>query len=220
MEYLTQIAADGGASGDHPAAATRRTAGGFEGEIEELGSIQVKPWIDPMVESLGFDPRSTYVEHFWLPILGPSCIFLLRRLAYRFDLEGEAQELSLKDMSCEIGLGSPKGFGNSITRTLNRCIQFDMARLLPNGVLTVRRSLPPLSQRQLARLPEELRLLHEQLLNGFAPDTGMGLRRRSVQLAVSMVDTQAGESEAVEALLRWKINAQVAAEALQLVWPR
>ena len=95
-----------------------------------------------------------------------------------------------------------------------------MARLLPNGVLTVRRSLPPLSQRQLARLPEELRLLHEQLINGFTAEPGTGIRRRSVQLAVSLVDTQAGESEAVEALLRWKINAQVAAEALQLVWPR
>ncbi|MDA8396827.1 MAG: hypothetical protein M0Z29_03085 [Actinomycetota bacterium] len=220
MEYLSQISADGGATWGQPSSATRRAPDGFEGELEELGTIQVKPWIDPMVESLGFDPRSTYVEHFWLPVLGPSCIFLLRRIAYHFDLDAEPQELSLKEMSCEIGLGSPKGFGNSITRTLNRCIQFDMARLLPNGVLTVRRSLPPLSQRQLARLPEELRALHEQLLNGFAEGTAADLRRRSVQLAVSLVDTQADESEAVEALLRWRINSQVAAEALQVVWPR
>ena len=179
-----------------------------------LGSIQISAWIDPMVETLGFDPRSSYVEHFWLPILGPSCIFLLRRLAYAFDLDTATQEVSLREVSFEIGLGSPKGYGNSITKTLNRCIQFDMAKLLPNGTLTVRRSLPPLNQRQLARLPIDLQDLHETLITGNSPNRDGTVRRRSIQLAVSLLDYQSNEQDAIESLLRWRVDPTIASEAL------
>jgi hypothetical protein len=34
--------------------------------------LQVIAWEDPLLDSAGFDPRSRYVETFWLPILGPS----------------------------------------------------------------------------------------------------------------------------------------------------
>ena len=33
--------------------------------------LRVEPWADPVVDHLGHDPRSAYVEQFWLPILGP-----------------------------------------------------------------------------------------------------------------------------------------------------
>src|SRR3974377_617260 len=42
-------------------------------------------WEDRALEVVGFDPRSLYVETFWLPILGPSAILLLRRLADRLE---------------------------------------------------------------------------------------------------------------------------------------
>lgn len=29
------------------------------------------PWVDPVVDDDGFDPRSRYVEWFWLGVLGP-----------------------------------------------------------------------------------------------------------------------------------------------------
>ncbi len=186
---------------------------------DEGTTLFVKPWLDPIVDSLGFDPRSSYVEHFWLPILGPSCIFLLRRMAWSFDLEEGTQEMSLGDMSYEIGLGSPKGFGNSITRTLNRSIQFGMAKLMPNGVLAIRRSMPPLNQRQLARLPEDLRELHNTLTNGPSEATGNAVQRRSVQLALSLIDYQANESVAQEAFARWHVDESVAAAAMDAIWP-
>ena len=30
-----------------------------------------EPWLDPVIDELGHDPRSAYVETFWLPVLGP-----------------------------------------------------------------------------------------------------------------------------------------------------
>jgi hypothetical protein len=34
--------------------------------------LTIVPWPEPMIDTLGHDPRSLYVETFWLPILGPT----------------------------------------------------------------------------------------------------------------------------------------------------
>ena len=43
-------------------------------------TISIRPWPDPVIDALGHDPRSSYVETYWLGILGPSTTWLLRRL--------------------------------------------------------------------------------------------------------------------------------------------
>ena len=52
-------------------------------------TLTIKPWPDPVVDTLGHDPRSRYVETFWLPTLGPTALLLLRHLADRFDRNPE-----------------------------------------------------------------------------------------------------------------------------------
>jgi hypothetical protein len=48
-------------------------------------TLTIRPWTDPVIDTLGYDPRSRYVETFWLPTLGPTALLLLRHLADRFD---------------------------------------------------------------------------------------------------------------------------------------
>jgi hypothetical protein len=36
--------------------------------------LRVEAWLDPVIDEVGHDPRSAYVEEFWLPILGPTTI--------------------------------------------------------------------------------------------------------------------------------------------------
>jgi hypothetical protein len=38
--------------------------------------LMVVPWLDPVVDSVGYDVRSQYVELFWLNVLGPTNIAL------------------------------------------------------------------------------------------------------------------------------------------------
>ena len=47
-------------------------------------TLTVHPWPDPVIDTLGFDPRSIYVETFWLPTLGPTSVLLMRRIATAF----------------------------------------------------------------------------------------------------------------------------------------
>ena len=34
-------------------------------------TLDIRPWPDPVIDSVGLDPRSHYVETYWLSILGP-----------------------------------------------------------------------------------------------------------------------------------------------------
>ncbi|MFM8908375.1 MAG: hypothetical protein ACKOIZ_12395, partial [Actinomycetota bacterium] len=53
--------------------------------MEDKLNLMVVPWRDVTVESLGFAARSDYVEWFWLPVLGPSATWLLRRIDWGFE---------------------------------------------------------------------------------------------------------------------------------------
>ena len=67
------------------------------------GRSTVRPWIDPVVDDDGFDPRSRYVELFWLGVLGPTATWLMRRLVagldspegYDLDLDATARAMGL-----------------------------------------------------------------------------------------------------------------------------
>ena len=56
--------------------------------IIEGPQIRIVPWLDVVVDRVGIDPRSSYAEHFWLGLLGPSSLWLLRRLAAELDPHG------------------------------------------------------------------------------------------------------------------------------------
>jgi hypothetical protein len=40
----------------------------------ERPHLRVEPWPDPVIDEVGHDPRSAYVETFWLQVLGPTSI--------------------------------------------------------------------------------------------------------------------------------------------------
>ena len=52
---------------------------------EARATLHIVAWVDPVVDTLGYDPRSFYVEQFWLPVVGPTSTWFLRRVAAQFD---------------------------------------------------------------------------------------------------------------------------------------
>jgi hypothetical protein len=48
-------------------------------------TLLIRPWPDEVIDALGFDPRSPYVETYWLGILGPSTTWSLYAAAYDKD---------------------------------------------------------------------------------------------------------------------------------------
>lgn len=126
-------------------------------------TLVLTPWRDATVESLGFGVRSDYVEWFWLPVLGPSATWLLRRIDVGFDEFPDGYELDALATAQSIGIAARDNAGNIFGRAVSRLQSFGMAHGT-SGVLAVRRVVPPISQRQLDRLPTHLRNAHPSWL--------------------------------------------------------
>jgi hypothetical protein len=124
-------------------------------------TIVIRPWADPVVDEDGHDPRSRYVELFWLGVLGPTATWLIRRLAAGLDREPEGYELDLGATAREMGLGFTVGRASPFTKALQRCVMFGMAHPMPTG-LAVRRRIPTVAHRHLKRMPETVRVAHEE----------------------------------------------------------
>jgi len=113
-----------------------------------------------VLDNLGHDPRSPYVETFWLAVLGPSCLFLLRRLAARLEREPDGIEVDVYHLALELGLGMKGGKHGPFWRAIERACRFRAAQR--NGdVLVVRRRMAPLTARQVTRLPPHLQSEHQ-----------------------------------------------------------
>lgn len=124
-----------------------------------VADLVVLPWTEPDRDASGYDPRSDYVEQFWLPLMGPSTVLLLRRLAMGLDRWPDGFECSTQELSLSLGLG-PHGGRGSLGRVIRRAGEFGMTSMEADGRLLALRLLPPLPARMLRRLPEWLQDAH------------------------------------------------------------
>src|SRR6476620_8187185 len=103
--------------------------------------LAIQPWPDPVIDQVGHDPRSAYVEQFWLGVLGPSTIWLMRRLANRFDPSPEGFEVDPVETGAARGLAARGGPQSPIRKSLDRGCTFGVARADGPGY-QVRRKFP------------------------------------------------------------------------------
>ncbi len=151
-------------------------------------TISVRPWEDPVIDCLGFDPRSAYCEKFWLPSLGPTALLLMRRFAACFDEHPAGTELGLPDLARSLGLGSGPGPNAPVGRTIARLVQFDLVHEADKS-FAVRRRLPPINRRHVRRLPVHLQRAHEEWLAAQLAEPPLAAERRnSRRLALTLVE--------------------------------
>src|SRR5262245_15092444 len=150
--------------------------------------VRITPWVDPVIDVLGHDPRSWYVETFWLPTLGPTSLPLLRHLADRFEEHPDGLALPVADTAAALGLGPRDGEQTPLVRSLDRLHQFDLAHQLAPDVIAVRRKLPPVNRRHVRRLPAALQARHRDWVAGQTADGPVELaRRRARRIALTLV---------------------------------
>ena len=161
-------------------------------------TLTVHPWPDPVIDTLGHDPRSIYVETFWLPTLGPTSLLLLRRIAAGFSEAQYGMELDVAELSKALGLGYRDGASTPLMRSFERLVQFDLATNTAEDTYAVRRNLPPVNRRHVRRLPNYLSVQHDALIASqlSSPATERAARR-SRRFALSLLEqgTDPGEIE-------------------------
>ena len=178
-------------------------------------ALTVQPWLDPVIDAVGHEVRSPYVERFWLGLLGPSSTWLLRRLVARFDDDPDGYELDLALTATELGLGARSGRHSPFLRSIDRCCRFGAAHQVDPTTLRVRRKLPPLTRIQIARLPAALQEAHAAWTDPPSPGLPVDeMRERARGLALSLLelgqDTEATERQ----LHRFRLHPAIAHEAV------
>jgi hypothetical protein len=181
--------------------------------LPDTPTVRLLPWPDPVVDQVGYDPRAAYVERFWLGILGPSATWLLRLLADRLDHQPDGCELDVTECASALGLGRRPGMSAAFPRTVARCCQFGAVRVTLPDTLEVRRRLPPLSRRQVSRLPDALQADHARWVTQAPPATELGLRDQARQLALTLVELGEDGGSTERQLHRWRFHPALASDA-------
>lgn len=184
-----------------------------------FGTLTVTAWRDPVVDSVGYDPRSSYVETFWLGILGPSTTWLLRRLVAALETSPEGTEVDLDEIARCLGLSGRRGRNSPFRRSVDRLVQFQMARREAENALAVRRRVPPLARRQVLRLPHSLQQAHRDLQTRLAqrPAADRTLERARA-LALSLIDLGEDLETTERQLLRWGLHPSAAQDGSAWAW--
>ena len=179
--------------------------------------LRIDPWLDPVIDRLGYDPRSAYVESFWLSILGPSSTWLLRHVAWRFDVAPDGFELDMADAARQLGLGAARGRHSPFRRSFDRCQQFGLAHV-GEGSCLIRRRLPPLTAGQVRRLPVAVQREHRRWVDAGAADHAERdeLHQRARRIALTLMELGEDVSAVERQLHLWKFHPDTSRDAA--VW--
>lgn len=166
-----------------------------------MPALVIHPWPDPIIDTLGHDPRSEYVERFWLPTLGPTSLLLIRRLATGLHRHPKGLSVDVAELSQALGLGHRDSASSPLLRSFERLTQFDLACATADGRYAVRRSVPPVNQRHIRRLPEALQCEHRAWAEAQLAEPPLALaRRRARRLAFTLLE-QGDDAELAERAL-------------------
>ncbi len=124
-------------------------------------NLTISRWADPVLEAAGMPVTSRYVEVFWLPVLGPSAIWMLRHCSYH-TADGD-YTVDTDTLAVRLGIGRGCGNHSPVIRTLRRLVDFGCGHHAGTR-WAVATHLPQLPGRHLRRLPEPVQLAHEHLL--------------------------------------------------------
>ena len=154
-----------------PSASSTRTPPTHPSNLPPAGDptrMTVRPWWDPQLAATGHPARSEYAERYWLGVVGPSTLLLLRRFARGFDEFPGGFHVDVAETARALGLGRGTGRNAPLQRSIDRACTFGLARRLApehgagsHPVVEVRLHLPHLAPHQLARLPESVRRSHD-----------------------------------------------------------
>lgn len=177
--------------------------------------IRVVTWDDPGADpTAGHDPRSRYVERFWLGVLGPATTLFLRRAATELDAAPNGWWMDVEATARSLGLGASSRHA-PFQRALGRACTFGHAKALDASMIAVRPRVRELTANQLARLPESLQREHARATGPSAgAETTAVDAERIAELARTLLELGEPIEEVDAQLARWQIDHRTRQQAV------
>ena len=180
-------------------------------------TLKVTEWKDPSIDDSGFDIRSAYSETFWLPILGPSVVWLMRLMASSLEDEPDMFTLDFDEAARSLGMRFNGGRNSPFNRSLCRVVTFSMGIMVDEDTLAVRRVLPQLRSNQLQRLSPALQSRHRNELRRIA-DHEHEEEHRAARVAATLLALGDSPDLVERQLVNWGLRPKVATSAVNVAW--
>jgi hypothetical protein len=119
----------------------------------------LEPWAQPHFDRWGSEPRSTYVERFWLPVIGPSSLVLARSITTGFESNNGSYRVDASHQATAIGV-SP----SQLRRVLDRLVVFGVAKTLGPDMFCIRTMWPVIGSGAIRQLTASLHQQHSDWL--------------------------------------------------------
>lgn len=112
-----------------------------------------------------FAVSGEYFEEFWLPLVGPTAAWMLRRVDALFETAGarHVPAIETSDLAARLGVGGRTEGDSVMGKTVARLCYFQLADWDGDTILAVHRAAPRLSPARVARLPRALAEKHEAI---------------------------------------------------------
>ncbi len=184
-----------------------------DGTSPSYTHLELIRWQAPEPRTAGHDPRSAYVERFWLAVLGPSAVWFLRLASRELDAATDHRPavLDLSETGRQLGLGHNGGRHSPLMRTIGRCITFNTARQAGPATLAIRTHLPPVPASLHNRLPADLREEIRLWVTAEATSPPTDTLR---SLALQLLHLGTGLHETAERLATWGVGVEPARRAV------
>jgi hypothetical protein len=143
-------------------------------------TVHAVPHPNPKVQRIGFDLGDAYLEQVYAGVIGPTSVLLLRRLPLLWR-DREPALVDLRELGVSLGLGASTAPSGHTWRTIQRLVRFGLAHWLAGDELGVRTQVAPLQDRQLRRLPEWTRQVHDRLLGAHLDRLAVGQGNRILE---------------------------------------
>lgn len=134
-------------------------------DVTTQATVTLNRWIERDPRS-GIDPRSRYVDHFWIPTIGPTAVCLARTLMRLVAREGRAVVVPVGHLGAMLGLHGPDatdGLRDAFATLLDvgvLAVDAEGSSTDHTTALLVRSHFPRLTDDQVARLPGDLGAAH------------------------------------------------------------
>jgi hypothetical protein len=183
-----------------------------------LNVVRVVPWEDTTSAVGALDPRSAYVERYWLPLLGAQATVLVRRLADRLEAEPGGFDLEVDEAVRTLGLWGPGGARSSFRRAVLRLVRHRFARHHGREAIAVVRRAPTLGERDVAKLAAALATEHRRWEAARAAPAFAEVRRHARRAALDLLDAEGDLPSLERRLLHWGVHPALAGESAAWAW--
>lgn len=123
--------------------------------------------VENLLENNPKDNTSTinnfsYVERFWLPLIGPTSLLLLRHVHRGFDDHPRGFRSSRRFLAKSLGIGAGLGQSAPLQRSLNRLHNFGLLKKLDDQIFEVDALIPLVEPFRVDKLPPRLQEEHDR----------------------------------------------------------